>query len=100
MIPRYRLPFDEGRAVDGELQPGQMSLHDVYMVHGAKENRSTQRRTGVALRYMPASSVYERDLKPSDGRIGVAMNFGSRPLWLFKGADRSGCNDLAVGHRC
>ena len=92
--------FDEGRAVDVELQPGQMSLHDVYMVHGAKENRSTQRRTGVALRYMPSSSVFERDVKPADGRTGVTVNFASRPLWLLKGVDRSGRNDLTVGHRC
>ena len=42
--------FDEKDAVDIELKPGQMSMHDVYMIHGAKPNRSTQRRTGVALR--------------------------------------------------
>jgi ectoine hydroxylase-related dioxygenase (phytanoyl-CoA dioxygenase family) len=28
--------FDENQAVDLELQPGQMSMHDVYMIHGAK----------------------------------------------------------------
>ena len=42
--------FDEADAVDLELEPGQMSLHDVYMIHGARANTSTQRRTGVALR--------------------------------------------------
>jgi ectoine hydroxylase-related dioxygenase (phytanoyl-CoA dioxygenase family) len=42
--------FDERDAVDLELEPGQLSLHDVYMIHGAKANRLTQRRTGVALR--------------------------------------------------
>ena len=42
--------FDEAAAVDVELEPGQMSLHDVYMIHGAAANRSPQRRTGVALR--------------------------------------------------
>jgi ectoine hydroxylase-related dioxygenase (phytanoyl-CoA dioxygenase family) len=41
--------FDEAAAVDLELQPGQMSLHDVYMIHGATANTSGQRRTGVAL---------------------------------------------------
>src|SRR5207244_683922 len=49
-------------AVDIELEPGQMSLHDVYMIHGAEPNRSDKRRTGVALRYMPSTSVFERDL--------------------------------------
>ena len=37
--------FDEDDAVDLELQPGQMSMHDVYMIHGAKANVSGQRRT-------------------------------------------------------
>ncbi len=90
--------FDEADAVDLELQPGQMSLHDVYMVHGADANRSAQRRTGVALRYMPATSVFERDLRPSDGQTGVPVNFAQRPLWLLKGRDVSGRNDFDVGH--
>ncbi len=90
--------FDEASAVDLELEPGQMSLHDVYMVHGAAANTSTQRRTGVALRYMPATSVFERDLRPVDGQSGVPVNFARRPLWLLKGVDRSGRNDFDVGH--
>ena len=61
--------------MDLELQPGEMSLHDVYMIHGAKANRSNKRRTGVA------------------------VDFANRPLWLVKGTDRSGRNDLEVGHR-
>jgi hypothetical protein len=91
--------FDEGSAVDLELQPGEMSLHDVYMIHGAKPNRSTGRRTGVALRYMPATSVFERNLRPAEGKTGIAVDFANRPLWLVKGTDRSGRNDLAIGHR-
>ena len=91
--------FDESRAVDITLEPGQMSLHDVYMIHGAAANRSTQRRTGVALRYMPASSVFERHLRPADGQSGVPVDFSRRPLWLLRGVDRSGRNDLEVGHR-
>ena len=91
--------FDEGQAVDIELQPGQMSLHEVYMIHGAAANRSRQRRTGVALRYMPASSVFERDLRPVDGKTGVAVDFARRPLWLVSGVDRSGRNDFEIGHR-
>ena len=91
--------FDEDTAVDLELAPGQMSLHDVYMIHGAKANTSNKRRSGVALRYMPATSVFERDLRPVDGKSGVAVNFAQRPLWLLRGIDRSGRNDFEVGHR-
>ena len=90
--------FDERDAVDLELEPGQMSLHDVYMIHGAEANRSAQRRTGVALRYMPASSVFERHLNPVDGQSGVPVDFARRPLWLLKGRDVSGRNDFTVGH--
>ena len=91
--------FDESSAVDLELSPGQMSLHDVYMIHGAAANRSTQRRTGVALRYMPSTSVFERHLRPVDGKSGVPVDFARRPLWLLKGVDRSGRNDFETGHR-
>ena len=89
---------DETAAVDIELQPGEMSLHDVYMIHGARANTSGKRRTGAALRYMPSTSVFERDLRPVDGKSGVPVNFARRPLWLVKGSDRSGRNDFNIGH--
>ena len=91
--------FDERDAVSLQLQPGQMSLHDVYMIHGAAANTSGIRRTGVALRYMPATSVFDRSLRPVDGKTGVPVNFAQRPLWLLKGRDVSGGNDFTVGHR-
>ncbi len=91
--------FDESSAVDLQLQPGEMSLHDVYMIHGAGANRSARRRTGVALRYMPSTSVFERQLRPVDGKSGVPVDFARRPLWLVHGVDRSGRNDLDIGHR-
>ena len=90
---------DEAAAVDIELEPGQMSLHDVYMIHGARANTSGKRRTGAALRYMPSTSVFERDLRPVDGKSGVPVNFARRPLWLVKGRDRSGRNDFNIGHK-
>ena len=91
--------FDERDAVDVELEPGQMSLHDVYMIHGAAPNRSGKRRIGVALRYMPATSVFDRTLRPAHGKTGVPVDFARRPLWLVRGVDRSGRNDFVVGHR-
>lgn len=90
--------FDENAAVNLELQPGQMSLHDIFMIHGAAANTSNKRRTGIALRYMPASSHFDRQLKPVDGKTGVAVNFSQRPIWLLKGVDASGLNDFKVGH--
>jgi ectoine hydroxylase-related dioxygenase (phytanoyl-CoA dioxygenase family) len=84
--------FDEATAVDIELQPGEMSLHDVYMIHGARANTSQRRRTGVALRYMPSTSLFDRTLRPVDGKSGVPVDFSRRPLWLVRGTDRTGRN--------
>lgn len=91
--------FDESTAVDLQLEPGQMSLHDIHMIHGAAANTSTMRRTGVALRYMPAASHFDRSLKPNDGQTGVPVNFAQRPIWLARGVDRCGRNDFEIGHR-
>jgi len=44
---------DESKAVDIVLEPGQMSLHHVLLVHGSEPNRSELRRIGFAIRYMP-----------------------------------------------
>ena len=91
--------FDESQAADLELQPGEMSMHDIYMIHGAKANTSQQRRTGVALRFMPGTSLFDRNLRPSDGKTGVNVSFATRPLWLLRGEDKTGQNDFTVGHR-
>jgi ectoine hydroxylase-related dioxygenase (phytanoyl-CoA dioxygenase family) len=90
--------FDESTAVNIELEPGQMSLHDIYMIHGATVNRSPMRRAGVAIRYMPGSSVFVRDLIKPNASSGYLVDFSTRPLWLLKGKDRTGKNDFSLGH--
>ena len=62
---------DIGNAVDVELSPGQFSLHDVYMIHGSNPNTSNERRAGVAIRYMPATSHFNRSLYEKIGRAHV-----------------------------
>jgi hypothetical protein len=42
--------------------------------------------------------VFERDLRPVDGKSGVPVDFARRPLWLVRGVDRSGRNDFSIGH--
>lgn len=44
---------DEARAADIILQPGEMSLHHVMIVHGSGANPSDDRRIGFAIRYIP-----------------------------------------------
>ena len=36
-----------------ELQPGEMSLHHVRLIHGSPPNTSPERRIGFAIRYIP-----------------------------------------------
>ena len=44
---------DTSKAVAIELQPGEMSLHHVRLVHGSPPNPSNDRRIGFAIRYIP-----------------------------------------------
>jgi non-heme Fe2+,alpha-ketoglutarate-dependent halogenase len=44
---------DEREAVTIELEPGEMSLHHVRLVHGSPPNLSGDRRIGFAIRYVP-----------------------------------------------
>jgi len=44
---------DEADAVDLTLQPGEMSLHHVLLVHGSEPNRASWPRVGLAIRYVP-----------------------------------------------
>lgn len=90
--------FDEADAVDVVLAPGEMSLHDVYMIHGSNPNRSMRRRAGLAIRYMPTTSHLDRALREAGDGSGVMVDFSTRPLWLLRGVDRCGRNDFTVGH--
>lgn len=46
---------DASKAVRIELQPGEMSLHHVRLIHGSPPNPSDDRRIGLAVRYIPTS---------------------------------------------
>jgi ectoine hydroxylase-related dioxygenase (phytanoyl-CoA dioxygenase family) len=50
-----QVEVDEAAAADLVLQPGEMSLHHVKLIHGSNPNRSDDRRIGYAIRYIPAS---------------------------------------------
>lgn len=86
--------FDEAIARDIVLEAGQVSLHDIYLIHGSEPNRSDKPRRGMTLRYMPTTSVYRRDL--ADGRRGGPLAMSERTLYLMRGKDRSGKNDFRI----
>jgi non-haem Fe2+, alpha-ketoglutarate-dependent halogenase len=64
---------DEDAAVPLTLQPGEMSLHHVRLVHGSAPNPSADRRIGFAIRYIP---THIRQLAGEDSAT------------LVRGADR------------
>ena len=69
------------------------------MIHGSNPNRSPRRRAGVAIRYMPGNSVFERGLMATGDQSGYTVDFARRPLWLLRGKDRTGRNDFEIGRR-
>lgn len=89
--------FDEAHAVNVELEPGQVSFHDVRLIHGSLANNSGQRRGALIMRYMPATSHYDRSLV-KQRRDDSPFNIFDQPLWLMRGVDRSGKNDFTHGH--
>ncbi|MBX9699321.1 MAG: phytanoyl-CoA dioxygenase family protein [Acetobacteraceae bacterium] len=66
----------EADAVDIVLQPGEMSLHHVLIVHGSEPNRAAWPRIGLAVRYVPTHVRQQNGEK--DGAL------------LVRGADRFG----------
>lgn len=48
-----KVEVDERDALDVVLQPGEMSLHHVRLIHGSEPNRADHRRIGFAIRYVP-----------------------------------------------
>ncbi|MDE0369253.1 MAG: phytanoyl-CoA dioxygenase family protein [bacterium] len=44
---------DESEGVDLRLSAGEISLHHVLAVHGSRPNASSDRRIGIAFRYLP-----------------------------------------------
>lgn len=66
---------DERQALPCLLEPGEMSLHHIKLVHGSAPNRSRDRRIGFAIRYIP---THVRQIKVRDSAA------------LVRGTDRHG----------
>jgi ectoine hydroxylase-related dioxygenase (phytanoyl-CoA dioxygenase family) len=55
---------DENSAVDICLQPGEISLHHLWIVHGSKANTSDIPRIGLAIRYVAADVTQDSPTRP------------------------------------
>ena len=78
--------------VDIILEPGMVSFHDPFALHGAEPNNSGARRGGLTFRYMPTTSYWDRELEKA-GVQGKAYN-PTRQLHLVRGVDVCGRNDI------
>lgn len=69
---------DESQAVYFELEPGECSLHDSRIIHGAQPNTSPYRRCGYTMRYFS-----------TEAKVIPENNPGFR-IWLARGKDIAG----------
>lgn len=70
--------LDAGRAVDLELEPGDVSVHHPLLVHGSEPNRSASWRRGGTIQYIPATTRIVQEDWPS--------------AFLFRGEAAAGIN--------
>ena len=82
---------DEGAAELIELEAGQLSLHDIGLIHASAANTSGRRRAGLALRYMPATSCMYRVMP------NAAAGWEDMPMELVAGENRNPGNDFSLG---
>ena len=88
--------YDEEKAVNLILKRGQISLHDVYLVHGSEANNSPNARRAITMRFMPTSSKYDHQLA-KDEKLFSKLNankFADRKIYHMRGIDASGKNNL------
>ena len=89
--------FEENDSESLIIRAGQMSFHDVYIIHGSQANRTNRRRAAFIVRLMPASSFYDHELGAEIGKKHPLQGYGERPLYLVSGADKAG-NNFEIGH--
>jgi ectoine hydroxylase-related dioxygenase (phytanoyl-CoA dioxygenase family) len=86
--------YDPSHAKDIVLEAGQMSLHDVYLLHGSQANHSPRPRRGITLRFMPTTSYFDRELASRQAAELGVLDHAERTLYLVRGVDRCGRNDF------
>jgi chlorinating enzyme len=84
--------YDEAEAVDLVLEPGQISLHDVYLLHGSEANHSDKPRRGMTMRFMPTTSLFDRDLAKEKAEAQKIRDQSKQKVFLMRGSDRTGRN--------
>jgi len=82
--------YIEKNSVDLILKRGQISLHDVYMVHGSEENKSPSSRRAMTMRFMPTTSVFDHKF------VFNTRDFSITKIYQARGADVSSKNNMVL----
>jgi ectoine hydroxylase-related dioxygenase (phytanoyl-CoA dioxygenase family) len=80
--------YIEKNSIDLILKRGQISLHDVYMVHGSKENKSPNPRRAMTMRFMPTTSVFNHKF------VFNTRDFSITKIYQARGKDVSMKNNM------
>ncbi len=92
----HETEYDDENAFHLELKAGQMSLHDVYLLHGSEANRSSNPRRGMTMRFMPGTSFFDRGkANQLHNELGV-VDHTNRTIFLMRGKDQTGQNDFCM----
>ena len=78
----------EKNSVDLILKRGQISLHDVYMVHGSEENKSLKSRRAITMRFMPTTSIFDHRF------VFNTRDFSITKIYQARGKDVSMKNNM------
>ena len=79
--------IDESKAVDIELNAGDISIHNPFIIHGSNANVSNQWRVGLTLRYIPTSTYVNREgweciLLRGNAKEKINNNYANRPKFI------------------
>ena len=68
----------------------------MFLLHGSEANTSDHSRRGMTLRFMPTTSVFDREVATDlHHRLGIS-DHSVRTLYLMSGTDQSGRNDFRM----
>jgi len=91
--------LDLNKAVPAIRQPGQFSIHDYYVVHGAEANTSNRRRAGLTFHYISSEDYYDRGSMAVGSGLAAPAPLAKRPIWLVMGENKDERNDFVMGHQ-
>jgi ectoine hydroxylase-related dioxygenase (phytanoyl-CoA dioxygenase family) len=89
-----QVEVDEAQARDVVLQPGEMSLHHVKLIHGSGANRADDRRIGFAIRYVP---TYVRQTAGAEDSAMLVRGTDTYHQFLEETPPRADLDEAALG---